>query len=97
MKTNFSMLFYVKKQKNYTSGQAPIYLRITVNGKRSEITTNRECDPEKWNKKSRGAIGTREEIKSSNVFLNNLQTKAYEAHRYPSENEKSVTAETLKK
>ena len=96
MKTNFSMLFYVKKQMNYTSGQAPIYLRITVNGKRSEITTNRKCDPEKWNKKSGRAVGTREEIKSFNAFLDNLQTKAYDAHRYLSENEKLVTAETLK-
>lgn len=30
MKTNFSLLFYMKKQKNYLSGDAPIYLRITV-------------------------------------------------------------------
>lgn len=96
MKTNFSMLFYLKKQKNYTSGLAPIYLRITVDCKRSEITTNRECDPEKWNKKSGRAIGTREQIKSFNAFLDNLQTKAYEAHRYLSENEKPITAETLK-
>ena len=96
MKTNFSMLFYVKKQKNYTSGEAPIYLRITVDGKRSEITTNRECNPEKWNNKSGRVIGTKEEIKSFNAFLDNLQSKVYEAHRYLSENEKPITAETLK-
>ncbi len=96
MKTNFSMLFYVKKQKNYTSGVAPIYLRITVDGKRSEITTNRECNPEKWNSKSGRLIGTKEDIKSFNAFLDNLQSKVYEAHRYLSENEKPITAETLK-
>jgi hypothetical protein len=38
MKTNFSLLFYLKKPKNYQSGLVPIYLRITVNGKRSETT-----------------------------------------------------------
>ncbi len=96
MKTNFSMLFYVKKQKNYTSGLAPIYLRITVDGKRSEITTNRECNPEKWNSKSGRLIGTKEDIKSFNAFLDNLQSKVYEAHRYLSENERPITAETLK-
>jgi len=90
------VLFYVKKQKNYTSGDAPIYLRITVDGKRSEITTNRECIPEKWNSKSGRLIGSKEEVKSFNAFLNNLQTKVYEAHRYLSENEKLITAETLK-
>lgn len=96
MKTNFSMLFYVKKQKNYTSGVAPIYLRITVDGKRSEITINRECIPEKWNSKSGRLIGTKEDIKSFNAFLDNLQSKVYEAHRYLSENERPITAETLK-
>jgi len=38
MKTNFSLLFYMKKQKNYQSGAAPIYMRITVDGKRAEIS-----------------------------------------------------------
>ena len=46
MKTNFSVLLYLKKQKNYTSGTAPTYLRITVNGQRAELTANRECEPE---------------------------------------------------
>ncbi|NII82631.1 hypothetical protein FHT21_001676 [Pedobacter sp. SG908] len=31
MKTNFSLLFYLKRQKNYRGGRVPVYLRITVN------------------------------------------------------------------
>ncbi|WP_316820494.1 hypothetical protein [Pedobacter gandavensis] len=37
MKSNFSLLFYLKKQKNYVSGNVPIYMRITVEGNRAEI------------------------------------------------------------
>ncbi len=96
MKTNFSMFFYVKKQKYYTSGVAPIYLRITVDGKLSEINTNRECNPKKWNSHSGRLIGTKEVIKSFNAVLDNLQSKVYKAHRYLSENEKPISAETLK-
>jgi site-specific recombinase XerD len=96
MKTNFSMLFYLKKQKNYTSGTAPIYLRITVNGQRAELTANRECEPEKWNSHSGRAIGTKESIKSLNAFLDNLQAEAYEVHRYLYENDKEITAEAIK-
>ena len=96
MKTNFSMLFYLKKQKNYTSGLAPVYLRITVDGERAEVTTNRECEPEKWNSHSGRAIGTKENIKSLNAFLDNLQSDVYEAHRYLYENGKLITAESLK-
>ena len=96
MKTNFSMLFYTKKQRNYKSALAPIYLRITVDGKRSEVTTGRECDPVKWNNKSGRAFGTKEDIKSFDAFLDNIQAKVYEACRYLSENGKLILAETLK-
>jgi hypothetical protein len=49
MKTNFSLLFYLKKQKNYVKGAVPVYMRVTVNGKRVEVTTGRECEPQRWN------------------------------------------------
>ena len=90
------MLFYLKKQKKYKSGPAPVYLRITVAGKRSEITTNRECDPEKWNSHAGRANGTKDSIKSLNAYLDNLQAEAYEAHRYLCENDKPVTSEILR-
>ena len=38
MKTNFSLLFYLKKQKNYENGVMPLYLRIIIDGPRAEIT-----------------------------------------------------------
>ncbi|SHE56115.1 Arm DNA-binding domain-containing protein [Pedobacter caeni] len=63
MKTNFSLLFYLKKQKNYINGNVPIYMRITVGGKRSEITTGRDCEPKSWNAKAGRIKGTKEECK----------------------------------
>ena len=96
MKTNFCLLFYLIKQKNFTSGLAPVYLGITVDGERAEVTTNRECEPEKWNSHSGRATGTKENIKSLNAFLDNFQSDAYEAHRYLHENGKLITAESLK-
>ena len=96
MKTNFSMLLYMKKQKIYKLGLAPIYLRITGDGKRSEVSTGRECYPENWNSKFGRAIGTKEDIKSYNAFLNILRAKVYEGHRYLSENDKLISAENLK-
>jgi len=69
MKTNFSLLFYMKKQKKYQSGPATIYMRITVNGKRAETTTGRLCGPGRWNAQSGRANGTKEEIKAFNAYL----------------------------
>ena len=57
------MLFYMKKQKDYSSGNAPIYLRITVIGSLMEITIGQECKPERWNPKTERLTGTKEDIK----------------------------------
>ncbi|WP_431295310.1 Arm DNA-binding domain-containing protein [Pedobacter sp. P26] len=81
MKTNFSLLFYLKKQKNYVSGNVPIYMRITVEGNRAEMATNRDCDPKRWNAKGSRAIGSKEEIKALNTHLDHLQNAIYYAHQ----------------
>lgn len=96
MKTNFSLLFYMKKPKNYLKGVAPIYLRITVNGLRSEITTGRSCEPLRWNSGVGRANGNKEEIKSLNTYLDHLQIKVYEAHSQLIEADEVITAEHLR-
>jgi site-specific recombinase XerD len=96
MKTNFSLLFYMKKQKNYQSGSAPIYIRITVSGKRSETTTGRECEPSRWNTSAGRANGTKEDTRAFNAFLDDLQTKVYQAHRLLTEADELITAETIR-
>ncbi|WP_347159832.1 site-specific integrase [Pontibacter chitinilyticus] len=81
MSVNFSMLFYLKKQKNYHTGPVPVYLRITAAGQRAELATGRECEPDCWHASAGRAIGTRASSKSLNAYLDNLRAKVYEAHR----------------
>lgn len=96
MKTTFSLLFYLKRPKNYEDGPMPIYLRITVNGKRAETTSGRECPPAIWNSKTGRLRGTKEEIKSLNTYLDNLQSQVYEAHKALTELGASITADLIK-
>jgi len=87
MKTNFSLLFYLKRPKNYIDGTVPIYLRITVNGKRAEITTARSCDPLKWSSKTGRLKGTKEFARIFNAYLDQLQAMVYAAHQSFTEQE----------
>lgn len=48
MKAKVSILFYAKKAKASVSGLVPIYSRITINGKRIELSTNRFVEISKW-------------------------------------------------
>ena len=81
MQNSFSILFYLKKPKVYSSGPVPIYLRITVNGKRSEISISREINPDKWNSEAGRVIGNNENTKALNVYLDTLKNKVYDAQR----------------
>lgn len=87
---------YLKKPKNYEKGSMPIYVRITVDGVPKEIFTGRECDPGIWNVHEQRVIGTKEDTKALNVYLDILQAKVYEAKRQLLGNNKSVTAEQRK-
>ena len=86
----------MKKQKNYTKGVAPIYIRITVNGKRAESATGRSCEPVRWNSKSGKSIGTKEDSRSLNSFLDQLQNMIYDAHDSILKSGHGITAESIK-
>ncbi|MDQ1138646.1 site-specific integrase [Pedobacter agri] len=96
MKTNFSLLFYLKKQKNYRGGHVPVYLRITVGGKRAEMTSGLECDPEKWNTKSGRQDGKKEDVRSFNAYLDNLQSMINQVYRDLFDAGEVITAEGIK-
>ena len=93
---NFSLLFYLKRRSNYVSGKLPIYIRITINGQRVELTAQRECEPEKWNIAAGRKIGTKEEVRILNAFLDTLQAKIYEIHRKLVEADEEISAEIIR-
>ncbi|TPE42103.1 Arm DNA-binding domain-containing protein [Pontibacter mangrovi] len=96
MSINFSLLFYLNKPKNYQTGPVPVYLRVTVAGKRAELTTSRSVEPERWISSAGLAKGTKAAAKSLNTYLDNLQAKVYEAHRQLVEAGLPLTAEAIK-
>jgi hypothetical protein len=69
MKNNVSTLFYLKKPKNYVSGPIPIYLRITVDGLRTDFTSGKSCEPSRWNAKANRMTGNKEDVKAFNYYL----------------------------
>ncbi|MGV3502556.1 MAG: Arm DNA-binding domain-containing protein [Adhaeribacter sp.] len=59
----FSLLFFLKKPKNYNGGKQPIYMRITIDAARTDLSTQRECAPERRNSRGGRASGTKEEVR----------------------------------
>jgi hypothetical protein len=93
----FALLFYLKKRGNYENGRMRIYMRITVDNHRAELSTKRYCDdPEKWNPSAGRMTGIKESTKILNAYLDTLQTKAYDALRFYVERDKIITAKKIK-
>jgi hypothetical protein len=72
MRTTLTLLFSLRKPKNYHSGEMPVYLRITVDGQRAELAISRKCDPERWDVKTGRATGTKVEARTLNAFLDSI-------------------------
>ena len=81
MKTKISVLFYAKKSKAKSNLQVPVYLRITVNGKRSEFSTGKNVDLSKWNPEISRIKGNSEEARTINKYFDVLSSKILEIER----------------
>ena len=46
---SFSVLFFIKKGKLLKNGEAPVCMRITVNGCMVDISIKRSCPVNLWN------------------------------------------------
>lgn len=96
MNKTFSLLFYVKKAKTVANGTAPIYLRITIDGKITELAAKRYILPEKWNSVAQKVTGASEDAKAINAYLKTLEQQVYETHHRLLKDKAVITAETLK-
>jgi site-specific recombinase XerD len=92
----FGLLFYIKKAKQTPTGTAPIYLRVTIDGGRVEISTKRYIEPHKWSSDAQKALGSTACIKSLNDYLKTLEHQVYDVHKRMIENQLKLTAVNLK-
>lgn len=97
MNKTLGILFYIKRAKIDNQGKAPIYLRITVDGMRSEIAVKRTIEPDRWSAEAGRVKGSTEEVKSINAYLDIVRSKVYEHHKKLLENSIRITADNLKK
>lgn len=73
--TTFGVPFYLKTQKTTMQGSAPICARVTVNGKRTEISVKRSVNANEWDERKGIAKGSRKETIELNMFLNQFKAK----------------------
>ncbi|MDO9594764.1 MAG: Arm DNA-binding domain-containing protein, partial [Lutibacter sp.] len=96
MENSFNLLFYIKKTKADPNGKTMIYMRITVNGRRSELSIQRKIDVLKWNTQAGRAKGYSEEVQKINTYIDIIQNKIYKIHQKFIENNIPYSAEKIR-
>jgi site-specific recombinase XerD len=96
MKTKVSILFYAKRAKANVNGLVPIYTRITINGKRIELSSNRFVEISKWSTEAGKMKGNSEEARSINSHLDMLRIQIIDMQMELVHKKIPVTTETLK-
>lgn len=96
MNHTFSLLFWINKAKMNKSGKAPIYARITINGRRAEVATGQSIEPERWNIAGSFAKGTKEDVRIINERLTELKNRIHRIHNNIEESGQYISADLIK-
>lgn len=78
MEARLNILFYGKKTAQDSSKKLAIYLRVTINSKRFEVSTQRYVEPAKWSTQAGKVKGVSEKARSINQYLDSVRQKVYD-------------------
>ena len=94
-RTTFSLLFYIRRDKLNKRGEAPVFMRLTINGERADASIKRFIEPHAWNsakgkanEKSRGG-------KDLNLYLDAISANILQIQRDLELDKKEVSAQII--
>ena len=96
IKSTFSILFLVRKARQGKNGEAPISMRITINGRFTEMSTLRKVPIEQWDQRKERVVGKGPAAIEVNRHLESLRIRAYEIHKELLERDGYVEPVTIK-
>lgn len=94
--TNTIGVQFITRTNKAKDGLLPIYARVTVDGRRVEISLKRWIKPCDWNSSKGMAKGSREEIKSLNHYLDEVRARIMECYQEMQVQKRLITADAIK-
>ena len=91
----FSIHFWLNIAKR-NGDSAPIYARVTVDGKRAEISLQRQTSVTLWDTKAKKTTSRTPEGKALNTYLDQVYDKLLQCHKQLSAEFELVTAKSIK-
>lgn len=92
----FAVLFWLNKAKVNSKGLVPIWIRITVDGKRAECSTQKQINPDYWNNEKNRVGSNEPNHQAINDFLLMIQAEITKHYNGLLSMKEYVTAEDVK-
>lgn len=94
-RATFNIHYYIKRTKLLKNGDAPVYMRLTLNGENAEISLKRSIKPSLWDTARNKAKGTSPEATEINDYLTSIRGQLFMHQRELQEAGKQITAKVL--
>lgn len=96
MKAKITLHIYAKSTKANAAGQLPIYIRLTVDGKRFEFSSKKFIDKLKWSSELSKMKGNSEEARTINNYLDLMKSKVFDIQMELIHKNEALTLENFK-
>ena len=94
-KPTFRILFWLNIVKK-KGALAPIYARVTINGRRAEISLRRQCHPDCWDERTHRIKGRNLEVTVLNNYLDAKYAKLLQCYEDLLKEDCIITAQAIK-
>lgn len=96
MYNTYSVIFFPKNSNGNKQGLVPIYLRITVNGRRCELSIKRKIPLKSWNPKTGSMRGKNGDAGEFNRYLNSIRNRIDRIYEDLVKEKADFTVETIR-
>ena len=94
-RTTFGLLFYIRRDKTNKKGEAPVFMRLTINGERADALIKRFIEPHAWNSDKGKANEKCRGGKDLNLYLNAISANILQIQRDLELDKKEVSAQII--
>ena len=94
-KSTFSVLFFIKRKKLLKNGDAPVYMRVTIDGRFLEVSMKRGVNPKSWNEKRQRSTGRDRLSLELNDYLDDTLARILKIHQRFIDEKKLINPKTI--
>ncbi|KAA6315168.1 hypothetical protein EZS27_034332 [termite gut metagenome] len=95
-RSTFNLLCVIKKSKLLKNGEAPIFVRITVNKQTTDLSIQGSILPELWSQAKERSKGKSHAALELNHYIESVKSRLFQIHRELEIDGKTITAQIEK-